>query len=668
MNKDNSFEGLFKAKLRDNGTEFSEDDYKRFCLQLEKSFSKGNLDLSGQRIGINVLTKLTKVIRANPHIRSFNFYGNLIRDHGIHSLLQLLLVNPQVTVLDIGCNDFSNQAAPCIIDIIRGTHIKSLQLGTTGIAWHNNKFSVQTLAEIVKAVGESKRIVNLGLSGLNMSVRIGSKRISMNEEISSFIRNDDVIQSLSLASCGFLPKEEEIIIEGLLSNERLKFLDFHDNPLSDPIGINFTSNLFMMTRLSYLNISQCQLSSKAGVALADSIMRHPNLVILDISNNNISDEGFSAISQVLRANFYLTELNISNNGITSVVADDIHQLLIENDILCYIDFSKNPISDQGAFSVSEAIKRNQSLTKLNISSCRITDNGAIAISQSLSSNTTIKSIKLGDNFITRDAGYSILENIRSNEYLFSIDVAATQVDHFVMKAIRDLCKRNINIQKEKELQPLKKQIVQLSIQRTKMPEAQMRLKTLSEYQQKIEKDVAETDNKISDLEQNSNRMISELRKTIVTTKEMIVEEQKAIENNIEERQKIINVHEAKHKESITCLEREKALIEYYNREVSNIGQDMMNIKKESEQENTRIMKQINELKHMLLDVQSKAKDPEQLKSFSAPPIESFGLNKNEPVFLVDRIDQIKKEEESLKKKTQKTETRPKSSRRKIPQK
>lgn len=116
---DGTYDGLFKAKLRDNGIEFSEDDYKRFCTQLDNSFSKGVLDLSGQRIGINMLTKLTKVLRQAPHIRVFNLYGNLIRDHGIHSLLQLLLANQQVEVLDIGCNDLSNQAVPCLIDIIK---------------------------------------------------------------------------------------------------------------------------------------------------------------------------------------------------------------------------------------------------------------------------------------------------------------------------------------------------------------------------------------------------------------------------------------------------------------------------------------------------------------------------------------------------------------------
>ena len=153
-----TFDGLFKAKLRDNGIEYSEDDYKRFCSQLSSSFSKGVLDLSGQRIGINMLTKLTKVLRQAPHIRVFNLYGNLVRDHGIHSLLQLLLANQQVEVLDIGCNDLSNQAVPCLIDIIKETKIKSLQIGTTGLAWHNNKFSLLSLIDIIKAIQDIQRM------------------------------------------------------------------------------------------------------------------------------------------------------------------------------------------------------------------------------------------------------------------------------------------------------------------------------------------------------------------------------------------------------------------------------------------------------------------------------------------------------------------------------
>lgn len=663
-----TFDGLFKAKLRDNGVDYSEDDYKRFCAQLGRSFSKGVLDLSGQRIGINILTKLTKVLRTAPHIRVFNLYGNLIRDHGIHSLLQLLLSNGQVEVLDIGCNDFSNQAIPCIIDIVKSSNIKSLQLGATGVAWHNNKFSIQSLAELIAAIRASERIECLGLSGLKMSVRQGVRRISVVEELSDFIAEDEVLKSFSMSEVGFNLKEIDVITyRGLLANNRLKFLDIHNNSLADPVGPNFLGQLNHMSALTYLDLRTCQLSAESGKALA-STLRNKNLIsILNISDNLMGDEGISAIIDVLLTNTTLTELNISSNQFGEETAALIGSLIQQNEVLCALDMSKNPIGDNGAFAIAESLELNTSLTKISLASCRITDEGAVELSNSLAKNTQLAVFKINDNFLTRESGYRIIEAIKPNEHLFVYDVSATQIDHFVIKAIKELCKRNKQIQKEICLQPLKKQLVQLSIQRTKMPEAEMRLQNLENQRDQLEKEVINTEEELESTIISSDMNITSIRKTIANTLEMIEDEKKGIEKMNNEQEKFIADYEARQIEITGNCEKEKSIAQKVEADAEEIEKKIEAKKAETEATCAELQQRIDELNKLLQETIELTKDPEQLKTYEPPQ-----LMEPEPTtdafFLNEEILELAKEESGKKKKKKgkKKSARSKSPRAKSP--
>ena len=645
--KDTYFEGLFKAKLRDNGVDYSDDEFKRFCHQLNKNFSKGLLDLSGQRIGINVLTKLTKVLRSNAHITSFNLYGNLIRDHGIHSLYQLLLSNPQVKVCDIGCNDLSNQSAGCIIDIINNTGITSLQLGTNGVTWHNNKFSVSTVADILNAVFAAKKLSCLGLSGIAMTGRSGAKRVSVCEELSAFVQNDTSLSTLCIADTTFPPKEQAVVNQGLLLNDRLRYLDMHGSQLQDSYGSSFLAEIGMMKKLVYLNIMNCHLSPLSGMALGSALKTPSMLSIINLSDNEIGDDGFCSMVDALIVNQNVTEVNFSNNKITSESAALIEELLTENKVLYSLDFSKNPLGDTAAYAIATAIPSNNDLSRLTLTSCKIADGGAIAISEALAKNSALRYVKLSDNFLTRESGYSILDNVRNNECIFTLDLSATQIDHFVIKAVKDICKRNQQIQREIDLQPLKKQIVQLSIQRTKMPEAISRLKNLEETRTKLEDDV---ENALADIDTaiaEGNRVVTDLIKAIATANEMTQDELKAAEKNEEEREKMIFLYNAKYEDIINDTQREIALERQYSEQLATIEDEIKAEVEQQKREEDELEKKIMELKEILAATLEIRQDPEQLKVYEAPNVD-FG--DTEPVFLVEKIDELKALEKQPKKK------------------
>lgn len=650
-----AFDGLYKAKLRDNGIEHSEDDYKRFCRQLNRSFSKGILDLSCQRIGINILTKLTKVLRAAPHIRVFNFYGNLIRDHGIHSLLQLLMANTQVEVVDIGCNDLGNSSIPTIIEIIKSTNVKSLQLGATGVAWHNNKFSLQCLTDLINAMHGAGKIECLGLASIKMSTREGSRRVSIADVLADYINDDPTLKSVAICDCGFSLREEDLVTtHGLLSNERLKFLDYHSNQLADPVGPNFLAQLNLMTSLSYLDIHSCNLSGKAGISLAESLKVPSNLTILDISDNYLGDEGAIAIFTVLLTNQTLTELNIAGNKITENSSEIIGDVISENKVICSLNLSQNPIGDIGAYSIADTITSNDSITRLVLASCRMTDEGAVEITTSLAKNKTLKYIDLSDNFLTRECGYRIIDSIRPNEALFKLDVNATQIDHFVSKAIDELCKRNKQIQKETDLQPLKKQMVQLSIQRTKMPEAISRLQQLNTTREGLERDVFNTQEELDMTESSSNANILAIRKVIQSTKEMIEEEKQGMVKLEVDKKKMIEDYEKNLNEMNGNIEKEKVISEKVEKDAIESEQACAVEQEEAERKITEMQNQINQLYEIRKQILEVMEDPEKIKNFEPPQLtisleptkDKFFLNEE----ILDIVDEEKKDSKKKKKK------------------
>ena len=646
---------LFKTKVRENGSEsdYTEEEYNRFCTQLERGYPFGTLDFTSQQISVNILMKLTKVIRESKHLRSFRLYGNLIGDHGMHSLYQLMISSPRVTILDIGCNDLTNQSVPVLVDIIHSTRLKSLQLGALGMAWHSNKFNIQSIIDILEACLQSRRMQCIGLNGLKMSLRQGAKRVSMAGNLASFIRNNVALRSISISDCGFTPRDMEIVtLDGLLANNRLKFLDIHNSPLSDPVGPDFLRKLSNMRRLTYLDMSNCQLSPNAGVQLARSLKSPNSLIVLNLSNNQIGDQGFKEILSILLNNNTLTELDVTNNYIGYSVSALLAKVIAQNQVLASLNLSSNMIGDDGAFAIASSIDKNESITSLSIASCRISDEGAIEICKALVNNHCLRKLSINDNFLTRESGYQIIDALRGNEHLFVLDLTATQIDHFVIKAAVDLCIRNRQIQKQMDLQPLKQQLIQLSIQQTKMPEAEMRLRNLENTLDDVIQKIVQKEGEIEVIQMEADSKINKFKKDISDVEQMIQEEQNAMETLENENQKMQKDFDERYKAILADTEKEKAIISKLEKDSDDIDANMKKFSDEHEKKKESINKEIEDLQKLLDQTLEIMNDPDAVRHYTAPKLDFLIDDDYDPLFLVDQIDDLRqgKRKKSPKKK------------------
>ena len=629
------FDSLYTSKLHDSGNEYTEKDYNKFIKQLNASFPKGTIDFSSQQIGMSALTKLTKVLRTAPHIRKFNFYGNMITDHGLHSLFQLLLINPRIEVVDIGCNGMSNQGVPVLQDIILKTKITSLQLGIHGVAWHRNMFTTAAMADILDAILKGGTIQCLGLSGIQMSIRQGARRISIAEKFAEFIRNCTQLKSISLSDCGFTPSDEDFVFtKGLAMNPRLVYIECSENWLGDPIGPAFCKSVQNMTSLRRINLSKCFMSDDAGLALAESLKKS-KLISLDISHNSIGTAGMRAILSVLKDNIYLTELSASYNSFNEDIAETLHDIVRYNNVLAYIDISHNNLSDKCAFAIAEYLSTNDSIVSINLSTCKITRDGAIAIAEAIVPNKTLTSISLADNFLTRDEGYALIEILKNNEILREIDLTSTQIDHFVIQASRDICNRNKQIQYEENLQPLKKEMIQLSIQRTKIPEAKARLSDLMEQYEDTADKIEQTNQEYLEYVHKVNRNIEDLERQIHSKKGEIDQNEKEIVNMTVNGEKTAADAEQQYYNTTMKIETTKNQIIQYEAQMKEIENNIQENNKTFEEEKAKLLKQIEEEKQKAKEIREIMNDEEKLMAYEPP--EGMDID---PLFIVDQVDRM----------------------------
>ena len=637
MTQEELFDSLYTAKLHDSGNDYTEKDYSRFINQLNASFPKGIIDFSCQQIGMSVLTRLTKVLRTAPHIRKFNFYGNMITDHGLHSLYQLLLVNPKITVVDIGCNDISNQGVPVLQDIILKTNVTSLQLGVSRTPWHKNRFSTNAMSDLLDSLMKSPHMRCLGLSGIEMSIRKGARRLSLAEKFSVFLREYKPLRTITLSDCGFTPSDEDYVFsEGLSQNPRLFYIDASHNYLGDPLGPVFCSRITTMKKLRRIDLSYCQLSGESGIALAKSL-KSSQLISLDISHNNIDTEGFRAILDVLKDNIYLTEFFASFNQFSSEISFELMELIHNNRVLSVLDISRNILGDECAFAIAEYLSENDSLITLDLSTCKISGEGAVAIAESVSANKTLTNLSFADNFLTRDDGYQLIEVLKENETLKDINLSATQIDHFVIQAARDLCKRNIQIQYEQDLQPLKKEMIQLSITRTKMPEAKARLSDLMEEFHDATDHIEHANSLYLNYVHQANKDIEELERRIQSKRGDIALNVKEMENMTKDGDKTTVESNQQYSSTVERVGAIQKQIEELEARAQRIENEMDEGQKKYLQEKEELLKEIEKTKKQTEETMATLNDEEKLLAYEPPEDAEYT-----PIFLVDQFDSGKK--------------------------
>ena len=608
---------LYQAKLADSSAQPIEQDYIKFIKQITRGIKYGELDLTGVQGSYNVFSRVPRIIRQFTKIYSLKFFANLNKDLGMQRILQILRTIPRITVMDIGCNDVSDESASLITDIITFTNIVSLQLGKKGRNLSMNRFTRDGITNMLRALEERNNLKCLGMSGIG-SIRQKKTRKFMEYSslIGSVIAKCNKLSTLDISECGFTDMDVIPLAVGFEANKTLRHLSLSGNPFTE--ANDLIRSISTIKTLRFLNISKSGITAEAIEHLCLSLKQGLSLIVLMVNDNPIGSKGISSLFRALKDNIYLTSLNCCCTGADKSIGPDVEQFLATSEVIHDLDLSKNHISDEGVAAISRSLTKQNSLKRLNLSSCRISDNGAKTIAMSIVENKSLSELILRDNFLTRNAGYDMLDILQTNCYITNLDLSSNQLDVFASDAIRTMCNRNKSTEVDETLSELRKKHINLSIEKAKIPDTEVRYNKLLEEKKQLNEEIAELqaqidrEREIMDQARRDNeKTFEEMNQFINDDKKVITDTEASIEALKEQRKVDIMTIENKCK-----LEEQE--FDRYEAEAFKFTKMAEQIRKNNEEEKKKLTEQIADIENLIRDVKEALKNKQGMLDYQIP--------------------------------------------------
>lgn len=568
-------------------------------------------------ITLNVLTRVPKLLRLKPSISKIDLYDNMLMDSGLQSLHQILLSNPQIVSIDIGCNDLSDGSMICLMDIIKNTNVVKIQLGYKQFTWQANHFSVGGLSQILSVIANSNRTCCLGLNGaMTRAAKKNSSPTPFSVYLSKLLKEATNLSTLNASNLFLNDSDQSMLHDGFSENHSLRHLNLSGNHFSQ--GIQFIEGIAQIRSLVYLNLSSCSLSTPSCIVIANAFSKGWHLISLDLSNNRIGSQGISKLFSTLSQNSTLTTLNLSLNNFDSTIEPSLRKFLTSNKVLASLDISKNHLSDAIAYAFADSLSSNDSLMNLNLSSCWITDDGIIKMAKSIIQNNTLKKLIFKDNFLSTKIGFLLLEILQASTSLLHIDLSSNQIDSFAIDAINSLCKRNRLLKTEEKFLPLRKEIIRLMIQKSKIPHVE-------EYLRKLEQNASDLDEANEKLQDQIEIHRSSTATTLKATRQAIQDFEAMIleeHNAIADMQKMMVEMEKETTKKITTAEKtseaDERIAEELNHQAQKIEKETQEFIQESDEEQQQITTEIEKIEKMLEDIYEMTRNKAEARDWEIP--------------------------------------------------
>ena len=628
---------LYTAKLSENSYRAGGGDFLSFLQQIQNGIRRKTLDLSRLQFGAAVLSRVPRLFRYIPDVIELNFYGNLIRDIEIAKVAQILLANPQLEYLDIGCNDLSDSALGTFIDIIQQSNLVSLQMGSTDPNFQSNRFTRYGLSVMFDEIIRRNRLKALGLAGLGaIKQRKNQRWKEYSQHLAELVMKCTQLKVLDISHNELCDSDQAALANGFSMNNSLERLDMHGNFF--PTSFRVIEGITQIQKLIYLNLSNCSLNGAAVEILCDEFHNGWGLIVLDISGNDqLGSEAMIDLLDVLADNIYLTSLNISETGCDDSIAPELRTFLSKNEICQNLNISKNNLGDCLCDDLENA-----SLVTLNISSCRITGDGAVRICQSLVNNKYLRHLYMRDNFLTKKTGYDIVEILQKNHVITKLDLTSNQIDIFAMDGVKTLCLRNKTRKHNEKLHFMRKEYIHLSIQSSKIPVVLERLEKYRKEKSVIEDEISALNEKIDAVDTQTAVTITSGKKAILEIKGMMETERKQIE---EMKEKQAEMEEQVKQNLASLAERtaaEKKAFQVQEQEASKMEKETAEYLKYCDDENKRLTEEIAKVEALLEDVQMHAHNRRKLMEYEIP---EYPYAEEEARIAAEREEELRRQRE-----------------------
>ena len=201
----------------------------------------------------------------------------------------------------------------------------------------------QSINKILIGIGKnllsSKKIYNLSLFGFNIDKKISDK-------ISQGLYKNKSLQTLLIQKCKMDIDSYEILLKGLLTHEKIKFLDLSNNNLNDKYG-NMISRI--ITRQAQRR-DQIIWSYGLRNEIPSNNDYTRGLISINLHGNKLGEKSTDKICYSLSSDQYIRAIDLSDNIIDNNSCKKYIYMMRKNNTLLTIDLRNNPGYDENIHS------------------------------------------------------------------------------------------------------------------------------------------------------------------------------------------------------------------------------------------------------------------------------------------------------------------------------
>eukprot|EP01006_Ploeotia_vitrea_P044285 TRINITY_DN66822_c5_g6_i1.p1 TRINITY_DN66822_c5_g6~~TRINITY_DN66822_c5_g6_i1.p1 ORF type:complete len:694 (-),score=88.32 TRINITY_DN66822_c5_g6_i1:181-2262(-) len=470
---------IFMSWIKDTHESPTRENFIRLQEVMDKGCTDKQFIMRSQRLGVNSAITIARILDRTP-IEKIDVYENVIRDHGVQALSQLVRGSRTLTHLNVGGNDIGPLGCAFIAPLLaQNKRLKYLVLGSEEGDLHTNKID----SDAGKALAEAL-IANKTLKWLDLNRNpLGRDSQDVFASFVKVLQTNKTLETLKLGCTGMSSTSAVAIVKALNNNQVMQFLDCHENDLQPQVGEAFAELLdykyqegIPNTLTTLLLHHNPKLRARGLVPLFKALHNDNSIQTLDFSNTAMGDEGAAALADALRNNSTITHLELNDNDISQEGCIQLCLVLQQNKSVRYLALAHNKLKDDGACALAATLEVNESISHLELSSTRLSDRGAVALGVALAMNMSLQALKVNNNHISDNAGRAFSELIEKNGKLLTIDIRGNQVSHSTLLRIKKVVKRNKALRDGETPNQLQQEVIRLHYQQYKLQEANAELK------------------------------------------------------------------------------------------------------------------------------------------------------------------------------------------------
>eukprot|EP00899_Mesostigma_viride_P009368 jgi/Mesvir1/18432/Mv14298-RA.1 len=331
------------------------------------------LDLRDNPIGGDGAAALAGLLGTGScHLASLGLCGCDVCDFGAHKLAGALVVNDQLTRLNLRRNDISDAGAILIAKALMcNRKLTSLDLSF-------NDISDDAAGAFGECLETNSSLKSLALIG---NALLGDKGA---QALASGLALNTTLEQLDLSNCSISNAGALHITCALQSNHSsaLTSIQLSYNRLGDAAARSLSKLVAAEDcPLRFLRLIGCEIGDVGAVALAHALTINLRCQLRELNlcnNNDIGNLGANAFASALRVNPTLRLLDLGDSGIGNAGAVALAGALGHNRSLISLSLRQTMIADEGASALSAALLVNGTLTSLDLAGCSIGDAGAMS--------------------------------------------------------------------------------------------------------------------------------------------------------------------------------------------------------------------------------------------------------------------------------------------------